>query len=271
MDILVNRVINEKLKFDNNESEEAAKFLSNLQDKNLWSQKIGQMIQILWTDTAIRKAFDSSFNLLNDNANFFFDNIDRILSDQYVPSYDDILRIRIRTTGIEECEFSFDKTRFKVTDVGGQRSERRKWIHCFSDVNCVIFCASIIDYCKTLRECDSSSINRMTEAIELFSEISNSAYFSSCPIILFLNKMDLFKSTLERFPLQNHFSKYEGNNDLSVAGEYIKARFVEQMYNNNGSRFYSHFTCAIDIANTELIFNYVRRSLLQDVYVYLPC
>ena len=32
---------------------------------------------------------------------------------------------------------------YRVSDVGDQRNERRKWIHLFEGVNAVIFCAAI--------------------------------------------------------------------------------------------------------------------------------
>jgi len=33
-----------------------------------------------------------------------------------------------------------------MIDVGGQRSERRKWIHCFGGVNAILFVADISRY-----------------------------------------------------------------------------------------------------------------------------
>jgi hypothetical protein len=39
-----------------------------------------------------------------------------------------------------------------IVDVGGQRSERRKWIHCFESVTSIIFCVALSDYDQVLLE-----------------------------------------------------------------------------------------------------------------------
>jgi len=41
------------------------------------------------------------------------------------------MRCRVRTTGIVEQEFKINDNVFRMCDVGGQRNERKKWIHCF--------------------------------------------------------------------------------------------------------------------------------------------
>jgi len=56
-----------------------------------------------------------------------------------------------------------------MVDVGGQRSERRKWIHCFDNVTAVLYCASLSCYDLVLRE--DNTQNRMAEAILLFDEV----------------------------------------------------------------------------------------------------
>jgi hypothetical protein len=43
---------------------------------------------------------------------------------------------------------SFDR----IIDVGGQRSERKKWIHCFEDVTAILFFVALSAYDLGLRE-----------------------------------------------------------------------------------------------------------------------
>lgn len=70
----------------------------------------------------------------------------------YIPSQQDVLRTRVKTTGIVETQFTFKGLRFKMVDVGGQRSERKKWIHCFEGVTAIIFCVSLAGYDLMLAE-----------------------------------------------------------------------------------------------------------------------
>lgn len=42
-----------------------------------------------------------------------------------------------------------------MVDVGGQRSERRKWIHCFDNVTSIIFLAAVSEYDQVLYESES--------------------------------------------------------------------------------------------------------------------
>lgn len=52
------------------------------------------------------------------------------------------------------CEFSPLSVMNRMFDVGGQRSERKKWIHCFEGVTCIIFCGALSAYDMVLVEDD---------------------------------------------------------------------------------------------------------------------
>lgn len=82
----------------------------------------------------------------------FFAAAKRMLEPNYLPTDQDILRSRVKTTGITELLFKVENTEYKVFDVGGQRSERRKWIHCFENLDAVVFMVSLSEYDQVLRE-----------------------------------------------------------------------------------------------------------------------
>lgn len=105
----------------------------------------------------------------------------------------------------------FFSTRFflcRMFDVGGQRSERKKWIHCFEGVTAIIFCVALSGYDLVLAE--DEEMNRMIESMKLFDSICNSKWFVETSIILFLNKKDLFEEKIARSPLTICFPEYTG-------------------------------------------------------------
>jgi GTPase SAR1 family protein len=95
-----------------------------------------------------------------------------------------------------------------LVDVGGQRSERRKWMHCFQDVTAVIFCVALSEYDLKLYEDETT--NRMQEALKLFKDICSTKWFVDTDIILFLNKKDLFAKKIVKQPLSICFPDYTG-------------------------------------------------------------
>lgn len=70
----------------------------------------------------------------------------------YTPTDQDILRSRLKTTGITETVFDLGALTYRMFDVGGQRSERKKWIHCFEKVTALLFLVAISGYDQCLVE-----------------------------------------------------------------------------------------------------------------------
>lgn len=143
-----------------------------------------------------------------DLVSSYFDSIDRIAAHDYLPNDQDVLRSRVKTTGITETTFIIQELTYRMFDVGGQRSERKKWIHCFENVTTILFLVAISEYDQLLFE--DETVNRMQEALTLFDSICNSRWFIKTSIILFLNKIDRFKEKLPVSPMQNYFPDYEG-------------------------------------------------------------
>jgi len=230
-------------------------------DEELTSE-IVSAIKSLWSQDIIKQTLIENKELqILDAASLFFDDIDRISHPDYIPSEQDILRSRTRTTGISEITFTIYDHKFRMVDVGGQRSERKKWIHCFQSVTAVIFCAAISEYDIHLFEDDS--VNRMHEALNLFEEVCNSEWFTNSAIVLFLNKSDLFQEKIKRIDLKVCFPDYTGGLDYKVASNFIKEKFLSLNRDMNKS-LYTHVTCATDTQNIKFVFNAVKDVLLQN-------
>lgn len=59
---------------------------------------------------------------------------------------EDVVMTRVITTGVGTIEIGDPPYRYTVVDVGGQRNERKKWLHCFDDVKAIVFLVSLAGY-----------------------------------------------------------------------------------------------------------------------------
>ncbi|KAL3076458.1 hypothetical protein niasHT_039947 [Heterodera trifolii] len=154
---LVDVVTDLGLQFENasliNEVNVLHKHIANGLEFSMITEIVKQAIQRLWKDQAIQIAFEKRSNYhIQDSANYFFDQMEKIATRNYRPTNMDILLTRVPTTGVSRLQFTLRDIDFNVYDAGGQRSERRKWIHFFDDVNAVIFIAAISEYDQQTRE-----------------------------------------------------------------------------------------------------------------------
>jgi len=173
-----------------------------------------------------------------------------------------VLRCRARTTGIVETDFEIEEYHFKLLDVGGQRNERKKWIHCFENVTAVIFVAAINEYNQLLYE--DNATNRVHESLNLFSDICNSRWFRSKSTILFLNKDDLFRDKIARVDLRVCFPEYDGGCDYDKAAAYLKQQFLKRNEYPDTKRVYVHITCATNTDNISFTFNVVSDIIVKE-------
>lgn len=216
----------------------------------------------LWADKGIQECFSRSAEYqLGDSAAYYLSALDRIGALDYCPTEQDILRARVRTTGINETRFLYKGLQFRVFDVGGQRSERKKWIHCFEDVTAVIYCVAISAYDQVLAEDDKT--NRMLESLKLFDSICNCEWFVKSTVILFFNKVDLFAEKIKTSPLIRCFPEYTGPNTEESCKKYIKSKFLAVCSLDRKKDMFSHFTCATNTDNIKLVFDAVTSAIIN--------
>lgn len=226
-------------------------------------EPVVKAFKALWMDPGVQKCFrrsESDYYLI-DSAKYYLDNLDRIMQPSYVPDDQDVLRCRVKTTGITETTFNIGDLTYRMYDVGGQRSERKKWIHCFENVTAIIFMVAISEYDQKLVEDDS--VNRMQEALTLFDSICNSRWFTKTSIILFMNKIDIFKDKIEVVPIERYFPDYQGGPDYESACEYFRQRFCE-LSMNESKQIYTHYTCATDTNQIRFVMSAVHDIIIKE-------
>ncbi|KAI0225965.1 guanine nucleotide-binding protein subunit alpha [Massospora cicadina] len=250
---------------ENPRSAEHANFLHTFRRPFSESQippALATALRCLWADPGVQSAMRQSnqFQII-DSATYYFTHLERITAPGFVPSDQDILRSRVKTTGITETQFKIDDIKFRMMDVGGQRSERKKWIHCFEGVTAVLYLIAISEYDQTLAEDDT--VNRMYEALNLFSSVCNSPWFKRTSVILFLNKTDIFRDKIKVSPISKYFPDYKGGSDFDQGANYFRNRF-ENLNQVPSKHVYTHFTCATDTNNIQFVMAAVKDILMQN-------
>jgi len=234
----------------------------------------GKIVKKLWNNPGVKEAWSkrSGFQVL-DCLDYYANEIDRISAPGYCPTQQDILQARVRTSGIVEERYVIDGVPFVMFDVGGQRNERKKWIHAFDNVTALIFVAAISEYDQVLYE--DSQTNRIDEAIKLFDEICNSSWFSKTSMILFLNKNDLFRAKLKTVPFRVPGVRYDDfkgpyaqdpaadfEDCVKAAQDYMTNLFVSRKRDNT-REIYAHNTEATDTKQIFVVFNACKDIILR--------
>ncbi|XP_038983078.1 guanine nucleotide-binding protein alpha-1 subunit isoform X2 [Phoenix dactylifera] len=269
---------------DNKDLGEKLSEIGSRLDYPYLTKEITNEIKTLWNDAAIQETYARG-NILQvpDCAQYFMENLERLSEADYVPTKEDVLYARVRTTGVVEIQFSpVGESRksgevYRLYDVGGQRNERRKWIHLFEGVTAVIFCAAISEYDQMLFEDETK--NRMMETKELFDWVLKQSCFENTSFMLFLNKFDIFEKKVQKVPLNicEWFRDYQpmasGKQEVEHAYEFVKKKFEELYFQSTKPErvdrvFKIYRTTALDQKLVKKTFKLVdetlrRRNLIE--------
>jgi len=250
--------------FLQNDNQERAKQISGLNENDVkeLDEISVENIEKLWQDPSIQTTWQRRNEYqLPDSTDYCMSNIRTFSVPDYVPTKDDVLRVRIRTTGISEITFALNSCPFRMMDVGGQRSERKKWIYCFEDVTAIIYCFSLNEYDMSLYE--DEKVNRMVESLELFEEICNSKWFTKTAIIIFMNKSDLFKEKISKVDLNVLFEDYKGGRNYDNGIEFLEEKF-HSLNRQQGKKLFVHVTTATDTENIKVVFNAAKEIIVSQ-------
>ncbi|KAJ3278204.1 guanine nucleotide-binding protein subunit alpha [Borealophlyctis nickersoniae] len=225
---------------------------------NLLPPEIPEAVKALWADKGIQEAWHRANEFfIQDTADYFLKDVDRFVKPDYMPTNEDILRARHRTTQITETKFQIEKYTYRFFDVGGQRSDRLFWAPYFEgELDAILFIVSLASYDQMLVE--DTTINRMLDALVLFETIANNPLLKKVNIILFLNKADLFAKKIKHSNIKRYFPDFDGEpNDVKNAGRYVRKKFQSQSKDPD-KKIYTHFTTGTDTSNMKVVISAVR-------------
>jgi len=248
------------LKIEDEENQEYAKYikdnavvvLQNYEKEFKIPKEFADKIKKVWeTENAIQLAYArrNEFNLI-DSAKYYLDVVDRICVDDYVPTDQDILQVRIVTTEISETKVTINRVTYSVYDVGGQTGYRKRWIPYFDDSRAIIFMVAISSYDQMLVE--DSTINRMDDALHLFDEICNNDIFKKTAIMLFLSKIDIFREKIKTSSISTYFPSFKGGSDYTAATTYFGRKFIK-LNRDPDKQIYTHLTWATDTNQVKVV------------------
>jgi len=258
----------EKLEYQvEGENRKHCRFLTTSEAE--WNEKIGEKVKILWQDPAIQKTWAAApgYQLQIGHMDYLMENLERITKPDFIPTNDDVLRARQRTTGEQTTALVIDKVGWEMIDVGGQRPERSKWesiLMSKESINAIIFFGALDEF--NMASSEEADKTKMELSIQVFHEVLDSDVVKGKPsltLLLFLNKTDLLESKLKnedtRKTFKDLFPNYNGTDDS--AHECIKEKFISNYEHNVIT---THYTCALDTEAMGTVFTAVRQTIFDN-------
>jgi GTPase SAR1 family protein len=208
-----------------------------------------------------------------DNADYLIGKLDQFVLDGYELTNEDLLRLRQRTTGIvNDQEFKVGDSPFVLTDVGGQRNERRKWLLKLNGKAGIMFLFGASEFDQVLYEDEKR--NALQESLELFGEVCKSQPFSenkeedghelnmkNVKIILIFNKMDIFRDKIKKNSFRSLMKEYPAERDEHTEKEiieFLKNMFFSKIGAKPNRKYYFKAISAVNRQDIEELFQWLN-------------
>jgi len=237
---------------------ELLEYIEGMDDGQL-TPAMAAEIQKLWKEPKLQTAVitnqKSPTTWILDQAPFYFENAARFAEAGYTPTDEDIVRTRVLTVGTKEFSFSdkvtaeflaeylpiaanlisgaevtpggcFCDLPWQLVDVGGQRNERRKWLHVLDDVVCLVWTVGLTEYSQVMRE--DASQKRILESLELFDKWANNKVFDGVPLLIVFTKLDYYEAQWDAAAFKATFPEFDGSSPkegIAHLKQIFKARY----------------------------------------------
>lgn len=225
-------------------------------------------IQSLWRHPFVVRLIRERRIDMQETAPYFMENLDRICAIPYIPTFDDILHVRMQTLGVTQHTFFIPhgniRSMWRMYDVAGARGQRDKWAPFFEEANAILFLAPISAFDQTLEE-DSTKM-RMDDSLELFGKVCENILLRKASLILFLNKIDILRRKIsEGAKVDKYISGFSGREHTAEeVAEYFHKHFckVHRRMDLSKRHLFVHLTCMLDTTAVAPLINTVTESIL---------
>lgn len=225
------------------------------------SEEVYVLIQAIWESEETKQMMSLSPVISPASSEVYFLNeISRIRAKNYLPKDKDMLLCRVKTCGIYETQFKMDRYHVTMVDVGGQRTERKKWIHCFENIFLVIYFVAINEFDESVQEIPDT--NSLTESLTVFQNIISSRWFMKTSFVIFFNKFDIFEDKITKVSFRQYHPDFRGVNDAKSICTYLKTKFTE--INKQRLPIFTYITQATDTTNIQNVFNVIKNSIFLN-------
>lgn len=177
---------------------------------------------------------------------------------------EDILHSSVMTTGIIESNFRIKNTLFRCIDVGGARSERRKWFPTFDEVSAVFFFVPSNGFDQMLYE--DGRTNRLEEGANLFQAIVNNKFFQATLFVVLFTKTDLLLEKIQHKNIRDHFPDFSGDpHNLDDVKQFLRTMFESRCLGDSSPRVLGyHFIATTNTEDVKAVFDNHIDSIIRS-------
>lgn len=116
--------------------------------------------------------------------------------------------------------------------------ENCKWVDMFEDIDLVVFCVSLTDYCQA----NDDGTNKMLASKKLFERMITQPSLANKQFLLILNKFDLLEETIESSPLTlcdwfSDFNPVISKNSNSRTANHTNPSLAHRAFNYIATKF----------------------------------
>jgi len=185
----------------------------------------------IWEDPTVQNFWKShKFSMYNSHLDYYIQDIDRVAENDYIPTFDDIVRCRQYTIGASTTSYYFKKNWFRLIDVGGQKTERTKWKGIVSDVKVrgMVYFVAINEFNVPSGEDDGSKFDL---SLKIWDDVTKTNELKGECVMICFNKFDLFKDMISNKSsfraFKKKFSDYKGDQDPQQCADHLRDKFIE--------------------------------------------